>query len=72
MGLRVERQVVQDIPEVHVGGVAQRHHRREADLVGLGPVQDRGADRARLGDERQVAGQTGALAEGGVQPEARA
>ena len=54
--VRIAGQVVQQVAEVHVGHITQRHQVREADPARLRPVDDRGHHRARLGDEGQPAG----------------
>ncbi len=65
-------QVVEDLAEIDVGGHADGNHRREADIVGLGPVEHGGAHGAGLRDEGQVAGLGGDLGERGVEAQFRA
>ena len=50
----------------------QGHDAREADAVGRGPVEHRGAHRARLRDERERTRERLAARERGVQAERRA
>ena len=54
LGLLVLAEVVDEIAEVDVEGVADGHEVGEADLLLQGPVEDRGAQGARLGNEGDV------------------
>ena len=52
----VEREVVEHVAEIDVAHVAERDDMREADAARRRPVEHGGGDRARLGDEGEVAG----------------
>jgi hypothetical protein len=70
--LHVDGEVVQDLAKPDVSGCTERGDGREADLTGLGPVDDRAAQRARLGHERESTGATDAATEARVQADRRA
>ncbi|MDO9041198.1 MAG: hypothetical protein Q7U64_02500 [Desulfocapsaceae bacterium] len=70
-GGAVGQQVVEDLAEVHVGGGAQGDKGRESDVVALRPIEDRGAEGARLGDKGQVAALGAAFVEGGIEANGR-
>lgn len=72
LGTRVRDHVFEHLAEVDVGRGAQRHHRREADVVRLGPVEDGCAQRARLRDQADAALERTGVGEGGVDAELRA
>ena len=65
-------QVIENFAEIDVGRHAERNHRGETNLVGLGPVEYGGAHGAGLRDEGEVARVGGNLGEGGVEAEFRA
>ena len=70
--LRIGCEVVEDVAEVDVGGDPGRHDGGESDVAVLRPVEERGAQGARLRDERHPALRRVVVPERGVQPDARA
>jgi predicted transcriptional regulator len=68
---RVARQVIEQIAEVHVDALAERHHVGEADAPRSRPVEDRGDERARLRDEGDLSRQRVRVREARVQAEVR-
>ena len=64
-------QVIQHIAEVDVAHVAQRDDVGEADAARRRPVEHRGDDGARLGDEGEMAGLGLDMGEAGVQADRR-
>jgi hypothetical protein len=64
-------QEVQHLRQVDGGVRPQRHHRREADAVVPGPVEDGGGERARLRHQRQRAGGGQRAQRAGVELELR-
>src|SRR2546426_1105337 len=66
-GLRVGRQIVDDLAEVYVGRTAEGHDAREPPLVGRRPVEHRGAYRTRLRHQAERPGERRAACESGVQ-----
>ena len=71
LGLGVVTEVAQQVDLVHVGLVAEADELRESEVVQVRVVQHRGADRARLGDEGQVAAPGNLQSEGGVHRDIR-
>lgn len=69
-GLGVGGEMIEKIAEVDVDHVAERDHGGEADRARLGPVENRGGDRAGLDDEGEVAHIGEAAGEAGVEMDA--
>ena len=67
----VRGEIVQEIAEVGVRHVAQRHDVREADAAPPRPIDDRRDQGTRLGEKRKVAGQRRPMREAGVEADAR-
>lgn len=67
----IARQVVEQVADVDVRHVADRHQMREADAARCRPVDDAGQHRARLADESDPPGGNAAAHETGVQSRAR-
>ena len=67
----VDREIVETIGEIDVDLVAERHDRRKADFACCRPFDHAGRDRARLRNEREIAGMWRAGREARVQPGAR-
>ena len=65
----IARQVIEDVAEVDVGALAERDQGREADVACPGPVEDGRDQRARLGNERQIAGECVGVGEAGIEAE---
>ena len=72
LGLRVGGQVVENFAEIHVGRSAHRNHAGKTDVVGWRPVENGGAERARLRYQGELAGLDVALEESGVEADAGA
>ena len=70
--VRIAREVVEQVAEVDIAALAERHHVREADAPRGRPVEHRGDERARLRDERELAGQRVGVREARVDAEVRA
>ena len=70
-GLRVARQVVEQVAEVDIGVLAQRHEVRKADRACAGPVEHGGHQGTRLRHEREFARQRIGMREARVQPDMR-
>src|ERR1035437_3396506 len=68
----VADEVVENFAEVDVGRAAQRNDAGKADMIALGPVEDRRAHGAGLRNQRQVADVRTDAGEGGVEIEFRA
>jgi hypothetical protein len=68
VGRGIGDQEIEHLAEIHVGRGAQRYHAAEADPGAVRPVEDRGADGARLRHEREPARQRRHRREGGVEP----
>lgn len=69
--LGVGSQVVQQLAEMHVRRTAKGNHAGEPDVVGLGPVENRRAQRARLRNQADRAAIGATIGEGGVQADLR-
>ncbi|MNJ25206.1 hypothetical protein D3C77_196450 [compost metagenome] len=65
-GCPVAGELIQQLAEVDVAVIPKRDEGREADLPLLGPVEDGGADRRRLGEEGHLAGGSGYGGEAGI------
>ena len=70
-GRDLRTQIVEHIPHVDVGTVPERDEVRETDAARTRPVEHRGAERARLGDQGEPAGQRLHVGEAGVQADLR-
>ncbi len=68
---RIGGEVVEQVAEVDVGALAERGEVREADAARAGPVEQRGHQRARLGQEGDVAGGRTDMREARVEPQVR-
>ena len=55
MCLRILRQVIEQIAEIHIGAIAQRGETGETDLRVACPVEHRRRERTGLRDESQIA-----------------
>jgi hypothetical protein len=65
----IARKVTEDVAEVDVGTLAERDQGREADAACPRPVEDGCDQRARLRDERQVAGECVGVRKAGIEAE---
>ena len=70
-GLGIAREVVEQIPEIHIRHVPQGDEVREADAALLGPVHHRGDDGPRLRDEGDGALRRVEMGEARVEPDPR-
>ena len=70
-GVRVGRQEMQHVAEIHVERIAQRHQRREAKVMGRGPVGDGRDQCTGLRDQRQPSRRRLGAQEGGVELQPR-
>ena len=70
-GVRVGGEIVEHVAEIDIGHVAERDDMREADAARRRPIEHRGDHRARLADERDVAGRRREMREARVEPEPR-
>ncbi len=68
---RVLAELVQQVAEIDVGHAAHRDQVREADPARCGPVEQGRHDRARLGEEGEVARPRAEVGEARVEPDAR-
>jgi hypothetical protein len=64
-------QVVEDLPEIDVGGAPQRDDAGKADAVAGGPVENGRADGARLRNQRQIADVRVHAGKSGIQAKVR-
>ncbi len=69
LGLRVVREIVDDLAEIEVARGAERDDAGKADPVRRGPVEHGRAHGARLRNEAERPGQRGAARESGVEPQ---
>lgn len=70
--MRVHGQETEHIAEIHVGGIAERNNGGETDRLALRPIEHRGAQGARLRNQRHAAGRRTVVAEAGVESRRRA
>ena len=70
-GVGIAREVVEQIPEIHIRHVPQGDEVREADAALLGPVHHRGDDGPRLRDEGDGALRRIEMGEARVEPDPR-
>src|SRR5437764_15465894 len=68
--MRVSPEKVDDVAEVDIGGVAERDEMAEPDILAVRPVEDHGAERARLADEGNAALFRAGMGEAGIEADA--
>ncbi|MNN18457.1 hypothetical protein D3C81_1316650 [compost metagenome] len=70
-GAVIGREVIEQVAEIHVQRIAQRHHAREANRTRHAPLHQRGGNRTGFGNQCQVTGLRRVCGDAGVEPRMR-